>query len=106
MSKNKAGMLTKGAKARPEDVVTPKEELKDPFVLEFLNLKDEYSKAELEHALIRHMESFLLELGNDFAFVGRQKRLRVDDEWYRVDLLFYHRGLRALVLDRRKSSTS
>ena len=98
LSKNKAGMLTKGAKARPEDVVTPEEELKDPFVLEFLNLKDEYSEAELEQALIRHMESFLLELGNDFTFVGRQKRLRVDDEWYRVDLLFYHRGLRALVL--------
>jgi predicted nuclease of restriction endonuclease-like (RecB) superfamily len=98
LSKNKAGMLTKGAMARPEDIVTPEEELKDPFVLEFLNLKDEYSEAELEQALIRHMESFLLELGNDFAFVGRQKRLRVDDEWYRVDLLFYHRGLRALVL--------
>ena len=44
------------------------------------------------------MESFLLELGNDFAFVGRQKRLRVDDEWYRVDLVFFHRGLRALIL--------
>jgi predicted nuclease of restriction endonuclease-like (RecB) superfamily len=98
LSKNKAAMLTKGTQARPEDAVTPEEELKDPFVLEFLNLKDEYSEAELENALIRHMESFLLELGNDFAFVGRQKRLRVDDEWYRVDLLFYHRGLRALVL--------
>jgi predicted nuclease of restriction endonuclease-like (RecB) superfamily len=98
LSKNKAAMLTKGTKARSDDAVTPEEELKDPFVLEFLDLKDEYSEAELEQALIRHMESFLLELGTDFAFVGRQKRLRVDDEWYRVDLLFYHRGLRALVL--------
>ncbi len=67
-------------------------------MLEFLNLKDEYSESDLEQALIQHMESFLLELGNDFAFVGRQKRLRVHDEWYRIDLVFYHRGLRALVL--------
>ena len=44
------------------------------------------------------MENFLLELGNDFAFVGRQRRLRIDDEWYRVDLLFFHRRLRCLVI--------
>jgi predicted nuclease of restriction endonuclease-like (RecB) superfamily len=98
LSKNKAGMLTKGAMPRPEDAVTPEEELKDPYVLEFLDLKDEYSELELEEALIEHLESFLLELGNDFAFVGRQKRLRVDDEWYRIDLVFFHRGLKCLVL--------
>jgi predicted nuclease of restriction endonuclease-like (RecB) superfamily len=98
LSRNKAAMLTKGQKPRPEDAVTPEEEIKDPFVLEFLDLKDEYSESELEQALIQHIESFLLELGNDFAFVGRQKRLRVDDEWYRVDLVFYHRALRALIL--------
>src|SRR5207302_2721799 len=78
--------------------VTPEEEIRDPYVLEFLGLKDEYSESELEEALIRHLESFLLELGDDFAFVGRQKRLRVDDEWFRVDLVFFHRGLRALVI--------
>ena len=50
--------------------------IKDPFVLEFLGLKDEYSEAELEDALIRELEQFLLELGNDFAFIARQKRLR------------------------------
>ena len=82
-------MLTKGRKGLPEDVITPEQELKDPFVLEFLDLKDQYSESELEEALIQHMESFLLELGNDFAFVGRQKRLRVDDEWYRIDLVFF-----------------
>lgn len=98
LSKDKAGMLIRGRKARPDDAITPEEELKDPFVLEFLELKDQYSESELEEALIRHMESFLLELGNDFAFVGRQKRLRVDDEWYRIDLVFFHRGLRALIL--------
>jgi YhcG PDDEXK nuclease domain len=67
-------------------------------VLEFLNLKDEYSETELEEALLRHLEKFLLELGGDFAFVGRQRRLRIGDEWYRVDLLFFHRRLRCLVV--------
>jgi predicted nuclease of restriction endonuclease-like (RecB) superfamily len=76
LSRNKAAMLAKGQKSRPEDAVTPREEIKDPFVLEFLDLKDEYSELQLEEALIRHIEAFLLELGNDFAFVGRQRRLR------------------------------
>ena len=98
LSRDKATMLKKGGKAKPEDAVTPEEEIKDPFVLEFLHLKDEYSESSLEEALIRHLESFLLELGNDFAFVGRQKRLRVDDEWFRVDLVFFHRRLKCLVL--------
>jgi hypothetical protein len=91
-------MLKKGAKARAADDVTPEEEIKSPYVLEFLDLKDEYSESELEEALILHLEHFLLELGGDFAFVGRQKRLRIDDEWYRVDLVFFHRRLRCLVV--------
>ncbi len=78
--------------------MTPEEQLKDPFVLEFLGLKDEYSENELEEALIEELESFLLELGDDFAFVGRQRRLRIGDEWLRVDLLFFHRTLRCLVV--------
>ena len=98
LSRNKAAMLTKGAAAKPSDVLTAEEEIKDPFVLEFLNLKDEYSESEMEEALIRHLESFLLELGGDFAFVGRQRRLRVGSEWYRIDLLFFHRRLRCLVV--------
>ena len=72
--------------------------MRDPFILEFLNLKDEYSETELEDALIRSLEEFLLELGNDFAFVARQKRLRVGTEWYRVDLVFFHRRLRCLII--------
>lgn len=79
-------------------VVTAEEEIKDPFVLEFLDLKDEYSESDLEDALIHKLESFLLELGGDFAFVGRQRRLRIDDEWFRIDLLFFHRRLRCLVI--------
>jgi predicted nuclease of restriction endonuclease-like (RecB) superfamily len=98
LSRNKAAMLRKGEKALPEDCVLPEEEIRDPLVLEFLGLKDEYSETELENGLIRHLETFLLELGNDFCFIGRQKRLRIGDEWYRVDLLFFHRRLRCLVI--------
>jgi len=98
LSRNKVAMLRRGGVRQPEDAVTPDQEIKDPYVLEFLNLKDEYSETELEAALIRHLETFLLELGNEFAFVARQRRLRIDDEWYRVDLLFYHRRLRCLVV--------
>jgi predicted nuclease of restriction endonuclease-like (RecB) superfamily len=98
LSRNKAAMLAKGAKPKPGDHLSPDEEIKDPLVLEFLGLKDEYSEADLEEALIRHLETFLLELGGDFAFVGRQRRLRIDDAWYRVDLIFFHRVLRCLVV--------
>ena len=90
--------MAKGQKALAEDRVLPEEEIKDPYVLEFLRLKDEYSETDLEEALIRHMQTFLLELGGDFCFIGRQKRLRIGDEWYRVDLVFFHRRLRCLVI--------
>jgi predicted nuclease of restriction endonuclease-like (RecB) superfamily len=98
LSRDKAAMLKRGAKTIPADRLTPEQEIKNPFILEFLGLKDEYSESELEEALIRHLESFLLELGSDFAFVARQQRLRVGDAWYRVDLVFFHRTLRCLVL--------
>ncbi len=98
LSRNKAAMLKKGANAKPEDKISPEEEIKDPYILEFLSLKDEYSEGKLEEALIMHLEKFLMELGGDFAFIGRQKRLRIGDEWYRIDLLFYHRKLRCLVI--------
>ncbi len=98
LSKNKAAMLQKGAKPQPGDALTAEEAIRDPLVLEFLNLRDEYSETELEAALIRHLETFLLGLGSDFTFVGRQRRLRIDDVWYRVDLLFFHRRLRCLVI--------
>ncbi|MDR1237908.1 MAG: PDDEXK nuclease domain-containing protein, partial [Propionibacteriaceae bacterium] len=98
LSKNKAAMLTKGGEAEPGDVITPEEAIKDPFVLEFLDLKDEYSESELEDALITHLADFLRELGDDFAFLARQRRLRLDDRWFRVDLVFFHRTLRCLLL--------
>jgi predicted nuclease of restriction endonuclease-like (RecB) superfamily len=98
LSRNKAAMLVKGAKPGLEDAITSADEIRDPFVLEFLNLKDEYSERDLEEALIRHLETFLLELGGDFAFVARQRRLRIGDQWFRVDLIFFHRRLRCLVI--------
>ncbi len=98
LSRNKAAMLKKGAKPAVGDEVSVDEQIKDPFVLEFLGLKDEYSENDLEEALIRQLENFLMELGSDFTFVGRQRRLRIGDEWYRVDLLFFHRRLRCLVI--------
>ncbi len=61
------------------------------MVLEFLGLEDEHSESDLEEALVKHIEKFLFELGNDYAFVSRQKRLRIGDEWYRIDLLFFNR---------------
>ena len=98
LSKNKRTMLEKGSKAQPGDFVTPEEAIKDPYVLEFLELKDEYSESQLEDALVHRLEDFLLELGGDFAFVGRQRRLRIGESWFRVDLLFFHRRLRCLVI--------
>jgi predicted nuclease of restriction endonuclease-like (RecB) superfamily len=98
LSTNKAAMLEKGEVAEPGDALTPEQAIKDPFVLEFLNLKDEYSESDLENALIQHLADFLLELGDDFAFVGRQRRLRIDDSWFRVDLLFFHRRLKCLLV--------
>lgn len=98
LSKKKASMLKKGEKALDNEVLTPEEEIKSPLVLEFLGLKDEYSESNLEEALIHHLETFLLELGSDFAFVGRQRRLRIDDSWYRIDLMFFHRKLRCLII--------
>src|SRR5882762_3722212 len=98
LSQNKAAMLEKAENSEPGDLVTPEEAIKDPFVLEFLDLKDEYSESELEEALIHRLTDFLLELGDDFAFLGRQRRLRIDDTWFRIDLVFFHRRLRCLVV--------
>ncbi|MGC4118384.1 MAG: PDDEXK nuclease domain-containing protein [Myxococcales bacterium] len=97
-AKDKVAALRKGSSPKPEDVMTPEEELRDPYVLEFLELKDEYSESELEAALVQHLEDFLLELGGEFTFVGRQRRLRIGESWYHVDLVLFHRRLRCLFL--------
>lgn len=98
LSRNKLAMLTSGGQRRREDELRHGELMREPYLLEFLDLKDEYSESDLEAALIAQLESFLLELGGDFTFVGRQRRLRVGSAWYRIDLLFFHRRLRCLVI--------
>jgi predicted nuclease of restriction endonuclease-like (RecB) superfamily len=97
-SKSPAAMVARAIAPRPGGRETVDVQVRDPYMLEFLNLKDEYSESDLEDALIRHLESFLLELGAGFTFVARQKRLRVGNTWYRMDLLLYHRSLRCLVV--------
>jgi len=82
---------------RDEDRITPDLVFRDPYFLDFLNLRDTYSERDLETAILRELESFILELGTDFSFVARQKRLIVDGEDFYIDLLFYHRGLRRLI---------
>ncbi|MDR2620779.1 MAG: PDDEXK nuclease domain-containing protein, partial [Propionibacteriaceae bacterium] len=98
LSRDKAAMLLRGSDAVVGDAVIAEESVKDPLVLEFLGLKDEYSETDLEDALITHLTDFLLELGDDFAFIARQRRLRLDDSWFRVDLVLFNRRLRCLVL--------
>jgi hypothetical protein len=98
-------MLARGQQPKPEDTVSAAEEVRDPYLLEFLNLKDEYSEAELEEALVQNLEDFLLELGAGFTFVARQKRIRIGCEWYRIDLLLFHRRLRCLVVIDLKIGT-
>jgi predicted nuclease of restriction endonuclease-like (RecB) superfamily len=82
---------------KAEDKLTPDLVLRDPYVLDFLGLHDTYGEKDLEAAILREMESFILELGVGFCFVARQKRMQIDHEDYYLDLLFYHRKLRRLV---------
>ncbi|MBK7015561.1 MAG: DUF1016 family protein [Sulfuritalea sp.] len=77
--------------------LTPDVLLKDPYVLDFLGLNDRYLEKDLEDAILRDMEQFLLELGAGFSFVARQKRLQIDRDDFYIDLLFYNRKLRRLV---------
>ena len=71
---------------------------RDPYVLDFLGLKDTYSEKDLENAILAELENFILEMGSDFAFMARQKHFVLDGKDYYMDLLFYHRSLRRLVL--------
>jgi predicted nuclease of restriction endonuclease-like (RecB) superfamily len=82
---------------RDEDKLTPDLVFRDPYLLGFLGLRDTYAEKDLEAAILREMEAFILELGVGFAFLERQKRITVDGDDYYLDLLFYHRALRRLV---------
>src|SRR6185295_9088562 len=99
LSKRPAKLIEQDLKAlREEDRLTPDLVFRDPYVLDFLRLRDTYSEQDLEGALLREIEAFLLELGTGFAFVERQKRITLDGDDYYLDLLFYHRRLRRLVV--------
>ncbi|MBT9170910.1 MAG: hypothetical protein DDT18_01266 [Actinobacteria bacterium] len=95
LSKRKLAVIAK-AHEKPL-ALKPEDEIKDPYILEFLGLKDEYSESQLEEALIKHLEHFLLELGIGFTFVARQKRITLEGTHYHLDLLLYHRILKCLV---------
>jgi predicted nuclease of restriction endonuclease-like (RecB) superfamily len=85
------------AALREEDRLTPDLVFRDPYFLDFLGLKDTFSEKDLETAILREMEGFILELGAGFSFVARQKRITVDNEDYYLDLLFFHRKLKRLI---------
>jgi predicted nuclease of restriction endonuclease-like (RecB) superfamily len=82
---------------RAEDRMSPDLVFRDPYFLDFLGLRDAYDERDLEEAILRELERFLGELGTDFAFVTRQKRMTIDGVDYRLDLLFFHRRLRRLI---------
>lgn len=82
---------------RAEDRISPDLVFKDPYFLDFLGLKDRYVEKDLEDAILRELESFLLELGSGFAFLARQKRIQLDNNDYYIDLLFYHRDMGRLI---------
>jgi predicted nuclease of restriction endonuclease-like (RecB) superfamily len=99
LSRKPAKLAAQELKAlREEDKLTPDLVFRDPYVLDFLGLANTYSEKDLEAAILREIESFLLELGAGFAFVARQKRITLDGDDYYLDLLFYHRRLRRLVV--------
>jgi predicted nuclease of restriction endonuclease-like (RecB) superfamily len=82
---------------RESDKVTPDLVFRDPYILDFLGLKDTYAEKDMEAAILQEMEAFILELGVGFCFVARQYRMQIDDRDYYLDLLFYHRKLRRLI---------
>jgi len=98
LSKNKKEMID-SIKINSE-IFLPQQIIKDPYILEFTGLetKKKYSENDLEEALLNHLQDFLLELGNGFCFEARQKRISIENEHDRVDLVFYHRILKCHVL--------
>ena len=85
------------ATLRTKDQLTPDLVFRDPYILDFLGLNDRYLEKDLEDAILRELETFLLELGNGFAFLARQRRIQIDSDDFYLDLLFYHRNLKRLI---------
>lgn len=82
---------------KSEKQISPDLIFRDPYFLDFLGLHDSYSENDLESAILSNLQGFITELGTEFAFLARQKRITIDNEDYYIDLLFYHRGLRSLI---------
>lgn len=80
-----------------ESRISPDLTFRDPYFLDFLGLHDTYSEKDLEGAILLHLQNFITELGTDFAFLARQKRIIIDNEDFYIDLLFYHRALKSLI---------
>ena len=91
---------------RDDNVMSPDLVFKSPYFLEFTGLKGMYSERDLEESLLAHLEQFIIELGNGFSFVARQKRMIIDGEDFYLDLLFYHRRLHRLIAIDLKSRWS
>lgn len=98
LSQDKSGVLKLSQKGLI--ISEPKDIIKDPYVLEFLQIQEEYrmTESKLEQKIINNLQTFLLELGKGFSFVGRQYRITLDNDHYYVDLVFYHRILKCFVL--------
>ncbi len=86
------------SKINEEGLSSPDLVFRDPYLLNFLGLKDTYSEYDLESAIINEIQSFLSEMGTEFSFVARQKRITIDNEDHKIDLLFFHRGLKRLIV--------
>jgi predicted nuclease of restriction endonuclease-like (RecB) superfamily len=97
LSRDTRALVRLEKQSGPVETVRYEDAFKDPYLLDFLGLKDAYSEKDLEAAIIANLQQFLTELGNDFCFIRRQFPMRIDDDDYFLDLLFYHRGLRSLV---------
>ncbi len=80
-----------------QEKISPDLVFRDPYILDFLGLRDTYSEKDLESAILVELQKFIIEFGSDFAFLARQKRITIDEEDYYIDLLFYHRRLKCLV---------
>jgi predicted nuclease of restriction endonuclease-like (RecB) superfamily len=91
---------------REEGQLSPALTFRDPYVLNFLGLADSYSEQDLESAILAELQRFIIELGSDFAFLARQKRITIDKRDYKIDLLFFHRRLKALVPSISTSASS
>jgi predicted nuclease of restriction endonuclease-like (RecB) superfamily len=97
LSSDTRALVALEKKKGPTEMANYREAFKDPYLLDFLGPTGAYSEKDLEAAIISNLQQFLTELGSDFCFIRRQYPMRIDDEDYFLDLLFYHRGLRCLV---------